>query len=86
MGVNLIGVRSLPSPPEASGPRVHPSGSSGHLDHRSTPFRRDLVVITYKHKDQSAKMHKNAQIRSNSQQNLFYQVDYDFIRIMKLVS
>ena len=58
MGVNLIGLRSLPGPPEASGPRVHPSGSSGRLGHRSTPFRWDLVVITYKHKDQRARMHK----------------------------
>ena len=29
MGVNLIGLRSLPVPPGASGLRVHPSGSSG---------------------------------------------------------
>ena len=96
MGVNLIGLRNLPRsltssgrpvrPSGSSGCRGSPSGSAGCSERRSTSPHQDLVAITYKHKDQSAKMHKNAQIRSNSQQNLFYQVDHDFIRIMKLVS
>ena len=56
MGVNLIGIRSLPSPPGASGLRVRPSGSSGcrgspsgssgRPGHRSTPSRQDLIIIT----------------------------------------
>ena len=68
MGVNLIGLRSLPGPPGASGLRVHPSGSfgcrgspsgsSGRPGRRSTPPDQDLTVITYKYKDQSARMHK----------------------------
>ena len=96
MGVNLIGLHSLPGPPGASGLRVRPSGSpgcrgspsgsSGRPGRRSTPSHQDLIVITYKHKDQSARMHKSAQIISNSQKNLFYWVDHDFRRIMKLVS
>ena len=71
MGMNLIGLHSLPGPLGASGLRVHPSGSSGRPGRRSTPPHQDLIVITYKYKDQSARMHKTDQIRSNSQQNLF---------------
>ena len=81
MGVNLIGLRSLPCLSRASSLRVRPSGSfgcrgstsgsSGRPGRRSTSSHQDLVVITYKHKDQSARMHKTAQIRSNSQQNIF---------------
>ena len=94
--MNLIGLCSLPGPPGASGLRIRPfgssgcrgrpSGSSGRPGRRSTPSRQDLIVITYKYKGQGATMHKTTQIRSNSQQNLFYRVDHDFIRIMKLVS
>ena len=86
MGVNLIGLRSLPPSLTSSGHPVRPSGSSGHPGRRSTPPRQDLIVNTYKYRGQSARMHKTDQIRSNSQQNLFYRVEHDFIRIMKLVS
>ena len=86
MGVNLVSPRSTPESPGASDLRVRPSGSAGCSERQSTSSHQDLVVITYKHKDQSARMHKTAQIRSNSQQNLFYRVEHDFIRIMKLVS
>ena len=68
MGVNLIGLRSLLGPPGASGLRVRPSrssgcrgspsGSSGHPGRRSTPPHQDLIVIMYKYKDQSVRMHK----------------------------
>ena len=68
MGVNLIGLHSLPGPPGASGLRVCPSGSSGcqgslsrssgHPGRQSTPSRQDLIVIMYKYRGQSAKMHK----------------------------
>ena len=71
MGMNLIGLHSLPGPLGASGLRVHPSGSSGRPGRRSTPSYQDLVVITYKYRGQSARMHKTAQKRSNSQQILF---------------
>ena len=76
MGVNLTRPRSPSGPPR----------SSGRLGRRSTPPRQDLIVNTYKYRGQSARMHKTAQMRSNSQQNLFYRVEHDFIRIMKLVS
>ena len=66
--MNLIGLRSLPGPPGASGLRVRPSrssgcrgspsGSSGRPGRRSTPSRQDLIVITYKYRGQSARMHK----------------------------
>ena len=68
MGMNLIGLRSLPGPPGPSGLRVRPSGSSGcrgspsgssgRPGRRSTPSRQDLVVITYKYRGQSAILHK----------------------------
>ena len=68
MGVNLIGLGSLPGPPGASGLRVHPSGSSGcrgslsgsygRPGRQSTPSRQDLVVITRKYRGQSSRMHK----------------------------
>ena len=86
MGVNLIGLRGLPQSLTSSGHPVRPSGSSGRPGRRSTSSRQDLIVITYKYRGQSARMHNTAQIRSNSQPNLFYRVDHDFIRIMKLVS
>ena len=66
--MNLIGLRSLPGPPGASGLRVRPSGfsgcrgspsgSSGRPGRQSTPPGQDLIVITYKYRDQSARMHK----------------------------
>ena len=81
MGMNLIGLRGLPQSLTSSGRPVRSSGSSGcrgstsgssgRPGRRSTPSRQDLVVITFKHKDQSAKKHKSTQIRSNSQQYLF---------------
>ena len=68
MGVNLIGLCGLPRPLTSFGRPIHPSGSfgcrgspsgsSGCLERRSTPSRQDLVVITYKYKGQSARMHK----------------------------
>ena len=70
MGVNLVSLRSIPESPGASGLRVRPFGSFDRPGRRSAPSRRDLIVITYKHRDQGAKKHKNTQIRSNSQQNL----------------
>jgi len=64
----LIGLRSLPwsltpssrpvRPSGSSGCRGSPSGSSGRPGRRSTPPHQDLIVITYKYKDQSARMHK----------------------------
>ena len=90
MGVNLIVLRNLSGSLRSSGPPVRPprssrhwgspSGSSGRPGRRSTPSHQDLIVITYKHKDQSARMHKSAQIRSNSQHmsissnNFFYEI------------
>ena len=69
MGVNLAVLRRLPESSRASGSSGRPSwslgrrgsppGSSGHPGHRSTPSHKDLVIIMYKHKDQSAKVHKN---------------------------
>ena len=68
MGVNLIGLRSLSSPLMSSGLLVCPLGSSrcqgspsrsyGRPGRRSTPSRQDLVIITYKYRGQSARMHK----------------------------
>ena len=46
MGVNLIGLRSLPGPPGTSGLRVRPSESSGRPGRRSAPPHQDLIVIT----------------------------------------
>ena len=57
-GVNLIGHRSLPGPPGASGLRVRPSGFSGCRGSRSTSPCQDLIVITYKYRGQSVRMHK----------------------------
>ena len=67
-GVNLIGLRGLPWSLASSGRPVHPSGSSGcrgspsrsssRLGRRSTPPRQDLIVITYKYRGQSARLHK----------------------------
>ena len=66
-GVNLIGLRGLPWSLMSSGHPVRPSGSSrcrgspsrssGRPGRRSTP-RQDLIVITYKYRGQSARMHK----------------------------
>ena len=74
MGVNLIVLRNLSGSSRSSGPPVRPprssrhwgspSGSSGRPGRRSTPPRRDLIVNTYKHRGQSARMHKTTQIRS----------------------
>ena len=68
MGVNLIGLRSLSGPLTSSGRPVSPfgsfrcrgspSGSSGRPGRRSTPPGQDLIVITYKYRGQSARMHK----------------------------
>ena len=68
MGVNLIGLRGLPQsltssgrpvrPPGSSGCRGSPSGSSSRPGRWSTPSRQDLIIITYKYRGQSAKMHK----------------------------
>jgi len=76
MGVNLVVSRSLPGSPGASSRPVHPpgpsgrvgssSGSSGRPGCWSTPSRRVLIVNTYKHRGQNAKVHKTAQIRSKS--------------------
>ena len=63
MGVNLIGLRSLPGPPGASGLRVRPSGFSGCRGSRSTSHCQDLIVITYKYRGQSARMHKTGSKR-----------------------
>jgi len=70
MGVNLIGIRGLPRfltssghlvrPSGSSGCRGSPSGSSGRPGCWSTPPRQDLIVITYKYRGQSAKMHKTS--------------------------
>ena len=45
-------------PSGSSGCRGSPSGSSGRPGRRSTPPHQDLIVITYKYKGQSARMHK----------------------------
>ena len=86
MGVNLVSPRSTPESLGSPGLRVRPSWSSSRPGRRSGSPHRDLFVITYDYRDQNAKVNKTAQIRSNSQQNLFYRVDHDFIRIMKLAS
>ena len=78
MGVNLTtrnhhdlpGASSPGHPSGSSQRRENPPGSSGSPSSRLTPSRRGLIVITYKDRGQSAKMHKTVQIRSNSQPNL----------------
>ena len=65
MCVNLVSLRSAPESPGASGLRVRPSGSSDRPGHRPAPSHRDLFVIMYNYRDQSAKVHKTAQIISN---------------------
>ena len=57
-GVNLVSLRSTPESPGASSLRVRPSGSSDRPGRRLAPSRRDLFVITYKYRGQSANMHK----------------------------
>ena len=56
MGVNLVSLRSIPESPGAFGLRVRPFGSFDRPGRRSAPSRRDLIVITYKDRDQSAKI------------------------------
>ena len=86
MGVNLIGLRSLPGTLGASGLRVRPSGSSGRLGRRSTPPCRDLIVNAYNYRDQSAKMHTTTSNKIQLTTKPTLRVDHDFRRIMKLVS
>ena len=71
MGMNLIGLRSLPGPPGTSGLRVRPSGSSGRPGRRSAPPRQNLIIITYKYRGARCKNAQNRIKKSNSQQNLF---------------
>ena len=72
MGAILVVTRSLSGSSRACGHPAHPSGSSEHLGStpgsssrpgcRSSSPRKDLIVITHKHRDQSAKIYKIAQI------------------------
>ena len=65
MGTNLRVLHGLSGSSGAFGLQVRPSGSFGRPKHRLAASQRDLVVITYKHRDQSARMHKTAQISFN---------------------
>ena len=65
MGVNLAALRSLPGSSGSSRSSGRPPRSSGRPWYQSTPSRMDLIVITYKDRDISAKIHKTAQIRFN---------------------
>ena len=56
--MNLRVLRGLPDSPGTSGLLVHPSEFSGRPGRRSTPPGQDLIVITYKYRGQSARMHK----------------------------
>ena len=63
--MNLRVLHGLPSSPGTSGLLVRPSGFSGRLGRRSDSFRRDLIVITYKHRGQSEKIQSHNKTYSN---------------------
>ena len=63
--MNLRVLRGLPGSPGTSGLLVRPSGFSGRLGRRSASFRRDLIVITYKHRGQSEKIQSHNKTYSN---------------------
>jgi len=63
MGLNLVVLRNFSGSLGSYGSPRRPPGSFGHPECRSAPPRGDLFLITRKHRNRSAKMHKTAQIR-----------------------